>query len=287
MIEAPVGRPSPGWFVESLGGGVQQLNVYPIYQLGMWLEACYILAQRPLKEWIFFANSAKQTLALLLEEESLRDVEQSREHSQHMSALLTMFIGMHKLNGETTLTEENVLKFNRVFSELDRALAVELGRAPIFFVTRTGAYDTRTLIAGASATYDDYDWNIPLATRMDTDEAGRCMAFSLPTAAGFHIARATETVIKLYMTTYGCAAPKESQRNWAHYVDALKTAGAPETICNQLHQLRILHRNPLSHPDQTLEMADARVLWAMCESLILTMARDMGNRANRSPVASP
>jgi hypothetical protein len=280
------GHRAPGWFTDPLGGGVQQLNIYPIYQLGMWLEVCYLHVRMPLKQWAFFAQSAKGTIDVLLADASLAGIEQSIDEAQGMAHLLESFVRQHQANGEASLTEQQAVWFNQSFNALDRALSIELGRAPIFFVTPKGIYDTGRLMARASAVFDDYSQAIPFEAKMDTDEAGRCLAFSLPTAAGFHIARAAESVIKMYMEQYQCPTVKESQRNWGKYTESLRGAGAPETICNQLDQLRVLHRNPLTHPEHTLDLTDAKVLWAMCESLMLAMARDMIQRAQNPPKPS-
>ncbi len=101
------------------------------------------------------------------------------------------------------------------------------------------------------------------------------MAFDLPTAAGFHIARATESVITKAMGAFGCPQPKESQRNWGVYIKALEDAGASATLVHHLRQLKDLHRNPLIHPEVTLTQLEAQQLWSMCTSAMIAMITEI------------
>ena len=54
----------------------------------------------------------------------------------------------------------------------------------------------RRLIAEAPSVYEGYADRLPDKAIEETRLAGRCLAFSLATAAGFHIARATESVVR-------------------------------------------------------------------------------------------
>ena len=84
-------------------------------------------------------------------------------------------------------------------------------------------------------------------------EAGKSLAFELPTAAGFHIFRATESVLRRYYdhVTSGKVPPKV--RSIAIYVRQLRIAKcAEEIILATLEQMAKLHRNPLIHPEVAL-----------------------------------
>jgi hypothetical protein len=171
---------------------------------------------------------------------------------------------------------------------VDNAVSLELARAPIFLVLPKGVYDTRRLINNADAIYDGLPIRPPSDALSDTKEAGRCLAFELPTAAGFHIARATEAVVLMYMNEYQCPPPPDSARNWGRYHQILSNAQADEKILNHFEQLRKLHRNPLVHPEESLTRDDAESFWAMCGSLMRAMICDMDElRSGRKPLPAP
>src|SRR5262249_13042567 len=109
----------------------------------------------------------------------------------------------------------------------------------------------------------------------DVRQAGRCIAFELPTAAGFHILRCVESVMLRYMDTLNAKRPKEKLRNWGVYLQILKDAGADEKVIAALDQLRDLHRNPNIHPEETLTLDEALSLLGIAQSAILGMVRDI------------
>lgn len=257
-----------------MGGDMEQINCYAFINLGVALQNCYNYAPLQLKLWSQSPLKARQALIAMLRGEVKFKLDESQNAAVELAAILNEIMVAHAMNPEGTLTEGQVSRFNSALYTFDQAIQLELGRSPIFYVTPKGVFDTRALIGRASAVYEGYTDRLPAETIADTDQAGRCLAFTLPTAAGFHIARATEAVIRQYMTAYGCPPPKESQRNWGRYAEALKARGADAKIVHHLDQLRDLHRNPLVHPEVTLTMQEALSLWGMCVSLIQAMTAE-------------
>jgi hypothetical protein len=170
-----------------------------------------------------------------------------------------------------------VEEFEEKFREFRTVLGADLGVAATYVVHQPGVLSVDSLIAGASAVFEGYLDRVPEAAKWDTDQAGRCIAFDLPTAAGFHIARATETILLKYLQAFGQSISKESQRNWGQYTKIMRdnSAGSNEKVLSTIDQIRKLHRNPLLHPDVTLIMAEALGLWAICCSAIQAMIADM------------
>jgi hypothetical protein len=110
-------------------------------------------------------------------------------------------------------------------------------------------------------------------TKLDIRQAGRCLAFELPTAAGFHIMRATESILRDYYVAHVGKKPKT--RNWGKYIADLKTSSAnPKTVA-VLDQIRTLHRNPTIHPEVVLSGSEAQTLFGIAQSAITAMIEDM------------
>lgn len=264
---------------------MEQINCFAFYDLGNLLQDVYLRSRRgPINALEYSATKAMQMLSGMAYGGTGFRFDVSQDAAIELVAVLGEWVLEAKENPERALdsSSPDLEELDRAIGNFNQALSLEMGRAPVFLVLPKGVYDTRLLITNAAAMYDGYHDRLPKEAIDDTNAAGRCLAFDLPTAAGFHIARATEAVIKKYMEVYRCPSLKESQRNWGRYTDALAKAGAHPVIIHHIDQLRELHRNPVTHPDTTLTRSDAIALLAMCQSVIQSMVADMETK-----VASP
>jgi hypothetical protein len=178
--------------------------------------------------------------------------------------------------GEVKSITENINRFETV-------LRAELNLAFTYSVSQVGILAINSLIASADDVFEGYKDRVPDIALEDTKEAGRAIAFNLPTAAGFHIARATESVLLKYMAAFDVPKPPDPQRNWGNYTKLMRAVTAQispkEKVLTTIDQIRILHRNPLLHPEQSLTMPEALSLWAICCSAIQAMIADMERKA--------
>lgn len=184
------------------------------------------------------------------------------------------------------ITVEEAGALHKAVNEYRPILYAELQSVDAYYVQQQGAFSTRTLIEKADsaiAISPELAQLVSDEVKSDLRESGRCLAFQLPTASGFHVARATETVIKALMAAAKCQEPKESQRNWGTYIKLLDDRQVDNRITHHLAMIKELHRNPLSHPDITLTMPDALALWSLCTSLIATMIAEI---SKLTPIAT-
>lgn len=153
-------------------------------------------------------------------------------------------------------------------------LNTELGQLDTYFISRTGIYSTPELIERADEHFGpDIREKFSESTKLDIKQAGRCLAFQLPTAAGFHIMRATESVLKQYYKAHTNKPPRSS--NWNAYITELKKTKANLKVLGILDQIRDLHRNPTIHPEVVLSDSEALVLFGIAQSAITAMIQDM------------
>ena len=122
---------------------------------------------------------------------------------------------------------------------------------------------------------------IPDKSKADWRAAGRCLAFNLLSASGFHVARAVEGMVEAYYQFFSGNAG-ETLNSWNDYVKALeKIAAGNPTPCPaaktlaELKQMKDDYRNPIMHPRVMLTEADARMLFDNGESLIIAMADEI------------
>jgi len=162
------------------------------------------------------------------------------------------------------------ISFNR--DKFRTAFLAELGVMPTFFVTQKGGFDTPSLLTQGNLLFPpDLHKKAP-ETIADVGSACRAVAFDLGTAAGFHIFRVLEAVLRRYYVAVagGAAAPKV--RTIGTYVRAMRKLGCGDpVVLATLNQIRDLHRNPLVHPEAQLTADQAVSLVGVVRSAIEAM----------------
>jgi hypothetical protein len=272
------------WLLWPCGDGMEQLNTFVLYELGANVRGCYLYGRYDFPNWSQVRRTSIDLLNVLLQADpNTFRLNESRNAALGLVRELER-IEQLAAGGQQSLTDHEAIGLNNACWLFDSALSLELGRAPIFFVTPKGIYDTTRLIADAAAALEGFQDHISPGAVADTNQAGRCLAFTLPTAAGFHIARATETVIKQFVRAHG----KKVGKSWGAYIAALTEGGANQAIVHHIQQLKDLHRNPMIHPEITLTMIEAHSLWSMCISVIQAMVFEMKSiEALHAPPAGP
>ena len=124
---------------------------------------------------------------------------------------------------------------------------------------------------------------IPNEAMDDIKQAGRCIAFDIPTAAAFHIIRATETVILQYYNKLGGKSIKPKMRNWGAYINALRSCKADQRITGFLDHIREEYRNPVLHPETMVESEQVQVFLGVCVSAIIQMIQAIKAIATPAP----
>ena len=264
---------------------VERFNTYGIYSLGSLLREAFLRARMPLGLW---AHIALECSGYLLAALDLLRI--SVEQAKHMDWCLATVVSLHQEYGaDHKLPEDSVRIFNSAYFAFIGALSLDLAQAPTFFVTPKGVYDTDSLINNGSSVYGDLREHLPQEAIEDTNHAARCLAFTLPTASGFHTARATEAVARKYLLHLGCTEDDiKKASSWGGYHKLMKDKKGDDAIAHHFDQLRSLHRNPMIHPEVTLDMTEAQSLWAMCTSLVISMVTKMNPPSSPSePSESP
>lgn len=164
--------------------------------------------------------------------------------------------------------------------DFETIFQTEMRDAATYFVPRRGIFHTPSLIDRADDAFPEgVRDDIPEKSKVDWKAAGRCLAFNLYSASGFHVTRAVEGVLEIY---YQLFCEKESSctlHGWSDYIKALREVPSKRKPLDktlvELGQMRKDFRNPLAHPRVVLSETDARVLFDNGESLILAMASEI------------
>ena len=189
-------------------------------------------------------------------------------------------------DGDEPISPWQIDWIKTVISEFETVFAEEMRETATYFVPRRGIYNTPALIDAADGTFPtELQPFIPQKAKDDWKAAGRCLAFNLLSASGFHVARAVEACLEAYYQLFS-GKRGETLHGWKPYIDALtKIAEGSPTPCplkktlTELDQMREDYRNPIVHPRVVLSESDARMLFANGESIIIAMAQEIAEAA--------
>jgi hypothetical protein len=266
---------------------MKRFNAFDLYQLGAAVQELTVLTpQTTMQNAIWPLFGARNQLEPLLSNQLLPfaycrpacvDLVESINRAIELAPLPEE--GGEQAKSWDTPISYRASVINNAAKVFEHTLAAELQQQNTYFVLPKSIYDISKLIEQAENLFsDDVRAFLPEKARRDINEAGRCIAFELATAAGFHILRAVESIILIYMEATGAKPVKDSQRNWGQYVLKLREAGADEKVVSALDQIRDLHRNPTLHPDVYLTSDEALALLGVAQSAILAMVADMQRR---------
>jgi len=162
--------------------------------------------------------------------------------------------------------------------EFEIVLTAELQGLPSYLPDQKGIYDTTLLI-------DQADRVLPASAlaklrppvREELRQSGRCLAFDIGTACGFHMMRAVELVLHDYYLSVCKPNPRPRGRlnSWGAYMTKLRPIQQDDVkeVVAIIQQLKDRHRNRLMHPEIVLGPDEAFTLFEVGQSAIIAMSQ--------------
>jgi hypothetical protein len=255
------------------GGLMQRISLPYVYEVaGSLKQLSNVQCDKPLKDSIYFLYTAENALQEFL------------YNSVYSSGALkaTVLPGGALLQAIKKLTtapdKERMLDFldtwsvSNALTKFETVLAAEMNYTDVFLVTKKRGYDTTDLIErGEILLPIEFTGKIPEAVH-DIRQAGKCLAFEIATAAGFHMMRALELVLRLYYDAVSGGGERPKTNNMGDYLRLLdENNWGDEKVRSVLRQIKDLHRNELIHPEVTLTLDEALALWGIVQSAIISM----------------
>ncbi|MGH1445760.1 MAG: hypothetical protein ACRBBO_06910 [Cognatishimia sp.] len=153
----------------------------------------------------------------------------------------------------------------RALDKFEAVLQGDLSTGNFYAVLPKGAYDTTTLTTdGVKALPAGLELKCP-GTEFDANEAAKCLAFELWTACAFHLYRIVEAVLAKYWSQVSNGAEHPDNRAMGKYLQLMENTpkdqpalGSPE-VRAALRDMKNLHRNPLIHPEKTINSEDEAI----------------------------
>jgi hypothetical protein len=216
----------------------------------------------------------------------------SKHAAEELLSSIDEFTARHIMDGNSPSqidtgkldSDLHTWQYSAIGTKIDafkNVLSAECKEVEIYVVGQVSIYKTSSLVSSGSQRIpaELTSW-VPAEARAEFDSAGRCLAFDLPTACGFHALRGVEIMILEYLRKFGRST--ENLRTWNEYVQAVlsmangKNSPIPsKKVAAMLDRMRELDRNPLMHPQDTLDTTSADMLFSLSVISIVEMARDL------------
>lgn len=161
------------------------------------------------------------------------------------------------LNWNEEIPAYSITQLKSKFHNFETVLRAELQSSALYHVSPKGGFDTYNLSDNGAIIFPpDLEAKVPAAIP-DVKAACRCIAFELPTAAAFHLHRANESVLRIYWDSVTSGKAHPEQRNMGVYLNELnKLDCGKKEVREHLKSIKDLHRNPLMHPEQSIDSID-------------------------------
>lgn len=280
--QAPITRRKVEWFaVYSDASGfsiplreleMRRLNIYSFYELGACLGALRLVGS---------LGSDLAGEVIIAAQRQLRKLV----HGEDFPVIKILSLPASGIQVDIEEASKQMARTERIWGDEERLLLKSIDEFETILKAHLPTEHTYTIeqIRGFSMPIlvDSAEQNFSTTTiirigeevEKDIQQAGRCLAFELPTAAGIHMMRAFEKVFRQF---YKACTGKDAGTTDIYKLikDLRDHSTADPKILNILDQIRDLHRNPLAH-EVFLEKDEAIELFDIAKSAITAMAKKL------------
>src|SRR6185369_2831112 len=180
------------------------------------------------------------------------------------------------LPDDSKLTIEQRTKLNAEMMSIRKTLDAEIQGYFVYMISPK-RLDVTKLLEDVSALFTPNIYSeLPAIAQKDFAAAGKCIAFSQPTAAAFHILRGTEDVVKHFYCTMIKQKRIKPPFMWGPMVTDVRVKPKTkkhDTLYNHLDNIRRNFRNPTQHPDLFYDIHEVQDLWSLCVEVTSRMIK--------------
>lgn len=228
-------------------------------------------------------QAAEEAMQELLASEEFRPIDSREKADRFLETIRTYMKEFDRDDAPEdpdTLYDQHqpfVEKMLEAGSAFQKAFEIELTDMLTYLLPEQGLFNVRNLMNAKEHVYDkETRWKLTDLSLEDIQAAGKCLSFELPTACGFHILRATESVVKQYLKHLGATDEQVAQmKSWNDFANGIVPRGGSASIARVIQMKREFDRNPIMHPERTLDLVEANTLFATCQMLILSILKEL------------
>lgn len=282
----PEGEPAPAdlpeffgwWLIPIDGDNMQRVNLPTFYSFGGAIDRLRPIstndkiADRTILTKMYGAQS---WLGRFIEATSGVAFPHSREAAETLITLINEYIarldeGLAAKDLTPTFEQPYLVRLKGAIKDFELLFNREARRASVFSVTQKGIFDTQDLIERAEDSLPpDVKARLEPQAIYDIQQAGKCLAFNIDTAAGIHILKAVESLVRAYHAKVTGRTLVVKSRNWGAYIRDLNNSGADQRVTAYLQHIKDFYRNPIMHPEVKLTPEEAFSLFNASLSAIV------------------
>lgn len=273
----PAGWRSRWWFRRLDNSNMEKINQYTFYEFGRW-----IAKMQGFKEGASTVDVLVGTLNTLkairffLADTSSVPLRLSKRSLEKVQAELEKW-GNADLDFEKSIEEDELSLINEAINTFETIFHSEAQELEVFAIPQKLAYSTTTLVDhGEEVLPESIRNQVSDFTKNELRQAAGCIAFDLPTAAGFHLLRGLESSVRDYYDKVSKGAPRPTTKAgydvaMGDYIVELEKLNVDKKVTETLRQIKRLHRDAQMHPDVTLEAGEDVILLGIVTSAIWAM----------------
>jgi hypothetical protein len=273
------------WFSSLGASDMKETNLNIFYQFGVSLHRLHDeirVGIQALDLFIHFYNSQEWLSAFMKETEQVAHVlKDSRASTETILKFCEDMIAAVRADIKRLVTQAELSHFVWAKDNFEKNFEREHRNLSVFTVTPKGIYDTRALIERPEDMFPE-NLHSTLGAQLvnDLKQAGRCLAFDIPTACAFHVCRGTEAVMIQYLELLMKKPwPHPKNRDWHAYIQHMENHDVPEKITDRLNEIRISDRNAYNHPDINVTLEEAPIIFGLCTNVVFLMGQEMSKLA--------
>lgn len=208
-----------------------------------------------------------------------RSVEQLRlKVTQQASGDLKKIVPqLEKYKSDQGLSAEHALQLGRIIQALRNTLLAEADTLEAYVLTEK-RMDVKRLVEQPESFLGPQTFGkLPSVAQYDIKQAGKCIAFEVPTAAAFHLLRATEDTIRAYYSRF-IKQGRKLNPTWGEMITSLRAKRRRplpnKILLNHLDHIRDSFRNPTDHPEKMYDIDEAQDLFGIVAEVLNRMTTE-------------
>ena len=229
---------------------------YSLIQIGLWVRHLQGAERLTLK-------SVRLGINIILPEFDKFQLNVSKSGSMQLK---TFMDNLSSIDDDETLGNDRAKELSDLMLTLEHIIFAE-SKIKYYYVTTDKKHNTVYLMDQPEKLFRDGVFKrLPQLSQYDFIEGFKCMTFEIPTAAAFHILRATEGVLKdCYFSNVKRNRVKRPM--WGNMLKQLKERKKnrlPDALLACLDNIRESYRNPTNHPEAVYDIDEAEDLLGLC-----------------------
>ena len=180
---------------------------------------------------------------------------------------------LEKKDESYRITEEEAEKIKGIMHDFYITLKAEISELEAYIITEKRLNVDKLINDIKSLMAPNVFDELNSIAQYDFNEAGKCIAFDLPTAAAFHSLRGIEGTLRMFFELITKTPPLKLM--WNGMVSQLRThtSPTPNEILDHLDSIRRNYRNPTAHPDKIYDIDGVQDLFSEAIAVINQMVK--------------